>query len=244
MKKVLVYIATRRQKSNTVLFAEKIIKALSMAEELEVKIFTPTSLKILPCIGCNTCFYKGKCPQKDDLAYLVQEMESSDLLILGSPVYLHDVTGDFTILANRLAYWSHLLKLQGKNVLAISTCSSNGHLSVVKEIYKIFTFFGANVFLVANAAEDYPNQLNNEEWMQKTCRKVVEKTLKVWDHPHSNKRLEQQFKGYKNIMMARVGNGEDSFEGNYWLKEQMLDYETFADYLQNEVINKERVNRV
>ncbi|MDR0690585.1 MAG: flavodoxin family protein [Streptococcaceae bacterium] len=236
MKKVLVYIATRRQRSNTVLFAKKITEALSRVEEIEVKIFTSNSLNILPCVGCNTCFYKGKCPQKDDLDYLVQKMEASDLLIMGSPVYLHDVTGDFTILANRLAYWSHLLKLKGKNVLAISTCSGNGHLSVVKEIYKIFTFFGANVFLVANAAENYPDQLNNDEWLQKVCQKMVEKTLKVWDRPHSNKRLEQQFKGYKNIMTTRVENGENSFEGNYWLGEKMLDYETFADYLQNEII--------
>ncbi|MDR1013086.1 MAG: flavodoxin family protein, partial [Lactobacillales bacterium] len=204
MKKVLVYIATRHQKSNTVFFAKKIIETLNMAEELEVKMFTSTSLSILPCLGCSGCFYKGKCPQKDDLAYLAQEMEVSDLLILGSPVYLHDVTGDFTILANRLAYWSHLLKLKGKNVLAISTCSGNGHITAVKEIYEVFTLFGANVFLVANAAESSPDQLNNKEWIEKTCQKIVKKTVKVWNSPHSNKRLEQQFAGYKNLMIKRV----------------------------------------
>jgi len=236
MKKVLIYIATRRQKSNTVLFAKKITEALSKVEKLKVKVFTPTSLNILPCLGCNTCFYKGKCPQKDDLAYLVQEMESSDLLILGSPVYLHDVTGDFTVLANRLAYWAHLLKLKGKNILAISTCSGNGHLSVVKEIHKIFTFLGGNVFLLANAAKDYPEQLNNEEWMKTVCQKIVQKIVKVWEHPHSNKRLEQQFNVYKKIMTDRIANGGDSFEEHYWLGENMLAYEAFADYLQNEII--------
>ncbi|OPD49251.1 NAD(P)H-dependent oxidoreductase [Bacillus thuringiensis] len=36
---------------------------------------------------------KGKCPIRDDTSLLLNEMKKSDLIIIGSPVYLHSFSG-------------------------------------------------------------------------------------------------------------------------------------------------------
>ncbi len=44
-------------------------------------------LNIGYCQGCHTCLRTGECPVKDDMAALLQKIEVSDGIIVGSPVY-------------------------------------------------------------------------------------------------------------------------------------------------------------
>lgn len=61
------------------------------------------------CISCFACKLKGgksygRCALKDDLTPVLQKIEAADAVILGSPIYLHSVTGEMRSFLERLAF--------------------------------------------------------------------------------------------------------------------------------------------
>ena len=56
--------------------------------------------QIGPCRGCNAC-RTGPCPQSDDMGALLDVMLAARLVIIGSPVYWGDVTGQLKVFIDR-----------------------------------------------------------------------------------------------------------------------------------------------
>ena len=62
--------------------------------------------------GCKSCFhckriggkYYAKCPIKDDLLDLIPKIQNSDGIILGSPIYFGDITGEMRSFLERLLF--------------------------------------------------------------------------------------------------------------------------------------------
>lgn len=88
MKKVLMLHASARANGNTAYLA-KVAKETAEANGHEVKIIEATSLKILPCRDCKTCFKAGRpCTFKDDFSDVVApELEKADAVIFVEPLY-------------------------------------------------------------------------------------------------------------------------------------------------------------
>lgn len=65
-----------------------------------------------PFHGCRSCFackviggkHYGRCVQKDDLKPILDEMSQADGIILGSPIYFSDVTGNMRCFLERLMF--------------------------------------------------------------------------------------------------------------------------------------------
>jgi|GEM_PF-303734 len=60
--------------------------------------------------GCQGCMYCKKvsdhCCQKDGMTEIYDLIQSSDLVIMGTPVYLYDVSGQFKLFVDRcFAFW-------------------------------------------------------------------------------------------------------------------------------------------
>lgn len=62
-------------------------------------------------MGCSNCFSKTSCvlDKDDDMSMLKEKMINADLIILGSPVYAHHITGDLMIFIDWISYWLILL---------------------------------------------------------------------------------------------------------------------------------------
>ncbi len=61
------------------------------------------------CISCFACKLKGgksygKCALKDDLTPVLEKIEKADAIILGSPIYLGNVTGEMRSLMERMIF--------------------------------------------------------------------------------------------------------------------------------------------
>jgi len=234
MKRVVAYIGTKRTDSNTIYFLKEIFKRIQKFMEMELSIITPKDYRIFSCSGCQKCFMTGKCSQSDKLNEVIEQMCSADLLIVGSPVYFHGVSGDTKILIDRLSAASHILKFSGKLALVISTCSNNGHNTAVDVLEKYMTTLGANVIAKRNAATNYPEQLFNKQWLDENCEELAKKVVDAWrNDDYINDRLEQSFATYKKIMKYRYDAKDTSFEPTYWKESGMLDSKNFSDYVMN-----------
>jgi multimeric flavodoxin WrbA len=60
-----------------------------------------TTLAIGGCIGCDRCHHVGVCVQRDDFNGLFDKMCASDGIVLGSPVYIYQVTAQLKAFIDR-----------------------------------------------------------------------------------------------------------------------------------------------
>jgi multimeric flavodoxin WrbA len=106
--KVVAINGSPREKWNT---ATLIKKALEGAESkgAETEQINLYDLNFKGCTSCFSCRTKGsksygKCAMQDDLTPVLKNIEESDALILGSPIYLGTVTGEMKSFLERLIF--------------------------------------------------------------------------------------------------------------------------------------------
>ncbi|MCL1913938.1 MAG: flavodoxin family protein [Eubacteriaceae bacterium] len=58
----------------------------------------------LSCFGCKTEKYQGKCVTNDALSPVLESIQKADGLIIGTPIYISEVTAGFRAFYERLAF--------------------------------------------------------------------------------------------------------------------------------------------
>jgi len=87
--KVLAFNASpRKEKGTTDIIINNFLEGARRAEATTKKYYV-TDLEIKGCIGCFTCWTKtpGKCIHRDDMDWLIPEIEEADIIVLGTPIY-------------------------------------------------------------------------------------------------------------------------------------------------------------
>lgn len=98
-----------RKNFNTASMLQKIAEgAAAVSSEIEVKTIRLYGLDYKGCMSCMACKIKGRasnvCKFKDALTPILEEIAEADALVLGSPIYFGDVTGQMRTFLERLAF--------------------------------------------------------------------------------------------------------------------------------------------
>ena len=67
----------------------------------EVTRYCLGSSNIHYCLGCKSCYESGQCVQNDDVEIIMESMLESALVIVASPSYWGDVTGQMKVFIDR-----------------------------------------------------------------------------------------------------------------------------------------------
>jgi multimeric flavodoxin WrbA len=73
------------------------LKKLGFSTEIEIL----DNCKINYCKGCKKCESDQKCFQRDDMDLIIDKIKYSDLLVLASPSYWGDITGQMKVFIDR-----------------------------------------------------------------------------------------------------------------------------------------------
>lgn len=76
--------------------------------------------KIGFCRGCKKCEFDQKCIQRDDMDRIIENIKSSDLLVLASPSYWGDITAQMKVFIDRCTPICEQTIPQGKIGISIS----------------------------------------------------------------------------------------------------------------------------
>ncbi len=109
MKKIIIIDGGPRKNFNTASMLQKFAEgATSVSDKIEVKTVRLYGLDYKGCMSCMACKIKGKasnvCKFKDALTPVLEEIAEADGLVLGSPIYFGDVTGQMRTFLERLAF--------------------------------------------------------------------------------------------------------------------------------------------
>ena len=109
MKKIMIIDGGPRKTFNTASMLQKFAEgAMSVSDQIEVKTVRLYGLDYKGCMSCMACKIKGKasnvCKFKDALTPVLEEIAQADGLVLGSPIYFGNVTGQMRTFLERLAF--------------------------------------------------------------------------------------------------------------------------------------------
>jgi multimeric flavodoxin WrbA len=127
---------------------DKIRQELSKYDEIETtEFYLPKDMPHF-CNGCFSCFMNGedKCPHTDCITPIVKAITEADLVILTSPVYGLDVSGQMKALIDHLCWmWfshrpnPHMFNTIG---LTVTTTAGAGLRHTTKTLKNSLTFWG------------------------------------------------------------------------------------------------------
>ena len=183
--------------SHTAMFSDTLAQAfIKKAQEeglaVEYERMTGAHARIDYCRSCLSCFLKGFCPldKSDDMALIKEKMLEADIIFIGTPVYLWQMSGIAKSFIDRISYWAHRYELLGKPCVVFSTTDSSHGPEVSKELALLMRFTGA-VVIDAGTQTTKGIEIDPDE--------TADKLMQVYKDPASGVSYIQQ-----NAFLSRV----------------------------------------
>lgn len=120
-KKILVLAASPRQGGNSELLCDQFVLGAQEAGHQAEKIALRNK-KIGYCVACDYCqAHVGVCPQKDDMAQILEKMVAADVIVMATPVYFYTMNAQMKTLIDRTV--ARYTQIQNKEFYFIVTAA-------------------------------------------------------------------------------------------------------------------------
>ncbi len=105
---------------------------------IETEILYLGNKPIAGCIACMKCFETGHCFRDDAVRDIQDRLVEFDAIILGSPVYYSQPTGQITSFCQRL-FLCKELEMAGKLGASVVSCRRGGASATFEQLNQYFT---------------------------------------------------------------------------------------------------------
>ena len=108
----------------------------------EIEMIDLADHRVIPCTACEACSLNGICVHNDGVPNLVARMQEADALIVGSPVYIDNISGQMKVFFDRLADAIHYQVLAGKFGCSVATTYESGGDGVISYLNHVLNYLG------------------------------------------------------------------------------------------------------
>ncbi len=143
MSKVLLINGSPNEKGCTYTALSEVAATLQK-HHIETQIRYLGKKPVAGCIACGKCAQTGRCIFDDQVNEILQELDSINALVIGSPVYYAGPTGQVCSFLDRLFYSSGG-RMAGKLGAAVVSCRRGGASAAFDRLNKYFTISNMNV---------------------------------------------------------------------------------------------------
>jgi len=185
--KVIGLAGSPRKRSNTGILVEEALQGANDSGA-ETEFFKLSQMKIAPCKACMHCkSNQGKCVTDDDMQILYKEIEEADAFILGSPVYMWQMSAQTKIFTDRLFanFATGFEEKYGKKDMALIFSQGNPNRDMFEEYFNytrnMFEFLGYNVVDVLNSQDNtVPGVVEDKKAVMENARELGLKLTKSY----------------------------------------------------------------
>lgn len=174
------------------------------------------------CTGCTLCFEKSEtlCPHYTKLKPLTEAVDSSDVIILASPVYVYHVTGAMKAFLDHYGYrWivhRPEEKMFTRQAVCISTAAGAGVKSTNKDMADSMFFWGIGriyKYGVAVAAVSWDGVKDKVKMRIDRKTSVLADKIK---RKQGHVKPSVKTKAFFNIMRIAQKKGFNKADADYW----------------------------
>ena len=120
------------------------MKKIFDAEGVDTTIIQVGNKAVRGCIGCGSCYEKGKCIFDDDVNKAAQLFEKADGMVVASPVYYASANGTLVSFLDRLFFSTHFDNTM-KVGASVAVARRGGCTASFDQLNKYFTICGMPV---------------------------------------------------------------------------------------------------
>ena len=119
-KRALGIVGSPRRQGNTETLVDEVLRGAEEAGALVEKVIL-SELGVGPCRACEVCLKTGECVQRDGMPALLEQMERSQVWVLGTPIYWWGPTAQFKAFIDRWrpAGAGRIVTFKGRRVILI-----------------------------------------------------------------------------------------------------------------------------
>lgn len=153
---------------------------LKLNKNVEIETFHVSDLNIEFCKGCSNCYSTGKCFIKDDCEMLSEKIARADGVVIGSPTYASNISGQLKTIIDRGHFVIEQL-LKNKQLLAVVTYENAGGIDAMKVLNKLLLYSGAAIRgkiaikLPFNSQPNIKSKLKIKKYSKKLYQSIVKK---------------------------------------------------------------------
>ena len=142
--KIIIINGSHRKNGATALILHQMGQKLETYSNVEIRFYHVADLNLNYCTGCCKCYKYGKCIFNDDIEKLSENIETADGIIIGSPTYAANVSGQMKVITDRGHFVIEQL-LSGKYAVSVSTYENYGGKNTAKILNKLLCYSGASI---------------------------------------------------------------------------------------------------
>jgi multimeric flavodoxin WrbA len=182
--KVLGLSGSMRKDGNTAQLIQVILNRCK-EQDIDTEFISLAGKKILPCLGCEKCKEKKWCViENDDWGDIIDKVLQADVVIIGSPTYYYDVSGQLKNFIDRTYSLYHDRKLAGRNGVAVAVHSQKGANRAIQTIEGFLsTHEFSSMGSVAGCGYEEGDVLKNPQAVQK-AEKIGDKIIRLVKRNH------------------------------------------------------------
>lgn len=141
---ILIINGSPRKNGATATILHTMEKYLLLKENVLVEFVDISDLEMDPCKGCCVCYKTGQCFMKDDAEKLSDRIGAADGVIIGSPTYASNVSGQLKQFIDRGHFVIEQL-LHNKYAISVVTGENYGSSDASKVLTKLLRYSGAGL---------------------------------------------------------------------------------------------------
>lgn len=142
--RIVIVNGSHRKNGATALILNEMYRQLKKYSDVDVQMIHVADLELKYCVGCGSCYKTGACIYKDDIEDLSHSIAEADGVILGSPTYASNVSGQMKVIIDRGHFVMEQL-LYGKYAICVTTYENYGGRDSANILNRLLSYSGAKI---------------------------------------------------------------------------------------------------
>ena len=202
------------------------------AEGFSLKIITLSEKEIDYCYGCGFCLEKGKCWIEDDHRAIVNQLLSADGIILGSPVYVLNVTGQMKTFLDRSLGYGHKPRPTWKPGLAVCVSAGLGETRTAEYLAGVLHIYGAFSVGKLTAMATGPGEFIGREAVEMRAQELAHDLARAIKEKRRRPASDMDLRFYQFMGDLVKRNKDTIMKHDYQHWQEHGYYEGFENYVQ------------
>jgi Multimeric flavodoxin WrbA len=140
----------------------------------EISKFYLDEMLIHPCKGCLGCKKNGGgCVQSDDMQAVYRAIDKADVLVIGTPIYMWQMTGQTKTFTDRLMPYFRNGEKSGKKLILVFTWKSSSPEAYIEYTKKMYEHLGFDVIGTIALGNVYAEPVETRKDLGEKIREIV-----------------------------------------------------------------------
>jgi multimeric flavodoxin WrbA len=176
---VLGISGSMRKEGNTARLVKAILERCR-AEGIDTEYVSLSGKVIRPCIGCEKCRTENWCTnERDDWGDIARMMLDCEVLVMGSPTYYYDISGQLKNFIDRTYSLYHNRQLAGRKAVGVAVHASTGN---TRALQTLEGFFNAHEFSYLGDVRGkgyLPGEVMDDAQALNRCEKIADTIIRL-----------------------------------------------------------------